>query len=494
MSSMLQEPPTEVCSNLSLSDTLLHPLLVSANRESLDESLAVLLDASKSATGRSNLASKRVIPHLLRLSVILAQKLRRPSTHLLSSLRILRNLCAGESLNINSFIQSGGVEAIEDIFNSVQFDPQTVCIGLQALANVLLAGNEHLVDVWDHFFPLGFVEVAKVRDKGVCDLLCRILYTLCRGDDRRLSRIGGDQGVMIITEIISTASTAGFEGDYLPWLLSKICYEATFFNQLFVQLSSTNSSRYRSDNVRDVLFTREQVFLLSLLSRIHEQVVSGDFGLAVLQILKKASTAIHTTLCPSTIDTLAVEILEYTLIILRDICAHVCQDGQSRDSPSAVELLLSSGLLTFLLDLLRQLEPPEIVKKSRPQELNQGKLRYPYKGYRGDIVSVIANCAFRRKQVQDEIRQQNGILLLLEQCVVDEGNPFLREKGLWAVRNLLEGNEENQREVAELKLQGTVDTPEVTDLGMRVEVDPESGRAKLVNVSPSKLEEMDGVC
>ncbi|KAG9454692.1 hypothetical protein H6P81_007596 [Aristolochia fimbriata] len=419
MSSMLQEPPTEVCSNLSLSDTLLHPLLVSANRESLDESLAVLLDASKSATGRSNLASKR------------------------------------------------------------------------ALANVLLAGNEHLVDVWDHFFPLGFVEVAKVRDKGVCDLLCRILYTLCRGDDRRLSRIGGDQGVMIITEIISTASTAGFEGDYLPWLLSKICYEATFFNQLFVQLSSTNSSRYRSDNVRDVLFSRDQVFLLSLLSRIHEQVVSGYFGLAVLQILKKASTDIHATSCPSTIDTLAVEILEYTLIILRDICAHVWQDGQSRDSPSAVELLLSSGLLNFLLDLLRQLEPPKIVKKSRPQELNQGKIHCPYKGYRGDIVSVIANCAFRR---QDEIRQQNGILLLLEQCVVVEGNPFLREKGLWAVRNLLEGNEENQREVAELELQGTVDTPEVTDLGMRVEVDPGSGRAKLVNVSSSKSEEIDGIC
>ncbi|XP_068663219.1 uncharacterized protein [Aristolochia californica] len=491
MSSLLQESESENCSNLALPDNLLRPLLASANCETLDESLAFLLDASKSDHGRFNLASKRVIPHLLRLSVILAQNLNLSTVRLLSSLRILRNLCAGESLNINSFIESGGVEAMEDVFNSVQFDPQTVIIGLQALANVLLASNEHHVDVWDHFFPLSFLEVAKIRNKGICDLLCRILYTLCRGDDGRLCRIGGDVGVRIIGEIISTTSAVGFEGDYLPWLLSKICYEATFFNQLFMQLSTANSSRYKSDNVSDVLFTPEQVFLLSLLSRIHEQFVSNDFGLAILQILKKASASIHSPYAPP-IDTLAVEVLEYTLIILRDICASVCQGDQCRDSLLAVDLLLSSGLLTFLLDLLRQLEPPEIIRRSRLQELNQGKIRCPYKGYRGDIVSVIANCAFRRKQVQDEIRQQNGILLLLEQCVIDEGSPFLREKGLWAVRNLLEGNEENQREVAELKLQGTVDTPEITDLGMRVVMDPESGRAKLVNVSSSQSETNGG--
>ncbi|XP_068665522.1 uncharacterized protein [Aristolochia californica] len=491
MSSLLQESESENCSNLTLPDNLLHHLLASANCETLDESLAFLLDASKSGHGRFNLASKRVIPLLLRLSVILAQNHNLSTIHLLSSLRILRNLCAGESLNINSFIEFGGVEAMEDVFNSVQFDPQTVCIGLQALANVLLTSKDHHVDVWDHFFPLGFLEVGKIRNKGICDLLCRILYTLCRGDDGRLCRIGGDEGVRIIVEIISTSAAVGFEGDYLPWLLSKICYEATLFNQLFMQLSTANSCRYRSDNVSDVLFTAEQVFLLSLLSRIHEQFVSNDFGLAILQILKKASATIHSPYAPP-IGTLVVEVLEYTLIILRDICASVCQDDQCRDSLLPVDLLISSGLLTFLLDLLRQLEPPEIIRRSRPQELNRGKICCPYKGYRGDVVSVIANCAFRRKQVQDEVRQQNGILLLLEQCVIDEGNPFLREKGLWAVMNLLEGNEENQREVAELKLQGTVNTPEIADLGMRVEVDLESGRAKLVNVSLSQSETNGG--
>lgn len=87
--------------------------------------------------------------------------------------------------------------------------------------------------------------------------------------------------------------------------------------------------------------------------------------------------------------------------------------------------------------------------------------------------------------MQDEIRQRNGILLLLQQCVTDEDNPFLREWGIWSVRNMLEGNEENQKLVAELEFQGSADAlPEIAALGLRVEVDQRTRRAKLVNNVP----------
>lgn len=66
---------------------------------------------------------------------------------------------------------------------------------------------------------------------------------------------------------------------------------------------------------------------------------------------------------------------------------------------------------------------------------------------------------------------RNVILLMLQQCVTDEGNPFVREWGIWSVRNLLEGNAENQQMVADLELQGSVDVPELTGLGLKVEVD-----------------------
>ena len=84
--------------------------------------------------------------------------------------------------------------------------------------------------------------------------------------------------------------------------------------------------------------------------------------------------------------------------------------------------------------------------------------------------------------MQDEIRKRTKILLLLQQCVADEENPFLREWGIWSVRNLLEGNVENQQVVADLEVQGSVDVLELAGLGFKVEVDQQTQRAKLVNV------------
>jgi cytochrome c biogenesis protein ResB len=85
--------------------------------------------------------------------------------------------------------------------------------------------------------------------------------------------------------------------------------------------------------------------------------------------------------------------------------------------------------------------------------------------------------------VQDEVRQLNGIMLLLQQCVIDEGNAYLREWGLLAVKNLLEENEENQKEVSELQMQEPILTPEIADIGLRVEIDKKTGHPKLVNSS-----------
>eukprot|EP00252_Welwitschia_mirabilis_P000919 TRINITY_DN10910_c0_g1_i1.p2 TRINITY_DN10910_c0_g1~~TRINITY_DN10910_c0_g1_i1.p2 ORF type:complete len:198 (+),score=43.05 TRINITY_DN10910_c0_g1_i1:1057-1650(+) len=106
----------------------------------------------------------------------------------------------------------------------------------------------------------------------------------------------------------------------------------------------------------------------------------------------------------------------------------------------------------------------------------------PYRGFRRDLVSVLANAAFRRKRVQDRIRECNGIFVLLQQCIVDASNPFLKEWGLWALRNLLEDNKENQNEIADLQLQDSVNTQDIKQMGLKIEIDSSTGRPKLVNV------------
>lgn len=294
---------------------------------------------------------------------------------------------------------------------------------------------------------------------------------------------------MFLTFYISLILSVGSGEDWFELLLSKICLEESYLSPLFSKLSLCDDTTLKSG-----LFGPEQAFLFSSLSKIlNEQIsdisICNDFSLSVLGIFKKAAGVVDfTSRGKSGLPTgfPNIDVFGYSLTLLRDICACDYSEGKFVD---AVESLLSTRFLELLLDLLCDLEPPAIIRNAERQgkldegtSLDAGKC-CPYKGFRRDLVAVVGNCAYRRKHVQDWIRENNKLLVMLQQCVTDDDNPFLREWGIWSMRNLLEGNEENQRKVSELEVQGSVDMPELAGLGLKVEVDPKTQRAKLVNVS-----------
>ncbi|XP_041017564.1 ataxin-10 [Juglans microcarpa x Juglans regia] len=479
----------------SLPQDILSPLLSASNSYSLEEALENLIEASRTNVGRKDLASKKILSTVLQLS----QSLPYPSgcDLLTSSLKLLRNLCAGEVANQDAFIEQNGADVVSTILRSTAImsnpDYVTVQMGLQVLANVCLAGEEHQCAVWNCFFPDDFVLLARVRSQKTCDPLCMVLYACCDGSTRLFEELCSDFGLPIVEEIVRTASAVGFGEDWLKLILSRICLEEPHYPRLFSKLSLVGEDT----EFKDDIFSPEQAFLCRIVSeilneRIDEIFVPNDFALFVFEIFKRSvGFTISILRCKSSLPTgsAITDVLGYSLTILRDICASKSMGGsKEEDSVDAVDMLLSSGLVDMLLCLLGELEPPGIIRKSLKQGEEQDRASsFPskpclYQGFRRDIVAVIGNCAYGRKHIQDGIRHKNGIPLLLQQCVTDEDNPFLREWGIWCVRNLLERNAENQRAVAELELQGSVDVPELTGLGLRVEVDPKTRRAKLVNV------------
>lgn len=291
----------------------------------------------------------------------------------------------------------------------------------------------------------------------------------------------------------------GFREDWLKLLLSRICLEDVHFPILFPKLCEVCATEDTEDtgNSENDAFSSEQAFLLRIMSeivneRIREINIPNALALCILEIFKRSIKAVDFTSrgksCLPT-GSAAIDVMGYSLTLLRDICARESLEGFKEEGGDVVSALLSFGLLDSLLCLLCQLEPPALIRRALKQSENQERTSScppklcPYKGFRRDIVAVIGNCAYQRKYVQDDIREKNGILLLLQQCVADEENPFLREWGIWSVRNLLEGNEENKRMVADLEVQGSADVPELAELGLKVEVDERTRRAKLVNIS-----------
>lgn len=66
----------------------------------------------------------------------------------------------------------------------------------------------------------------------------------------------------------------------------------------------------------------------------------------------------------------------------------------------------------------------------------------PYMGYRGDLVSMLSNGAYRRPRVASALLASGGLELLLAQTHLDDHSPLAREWALWGVRNLCESCEE----------------------------------------------------
>ncbi|XP_031475882.1 uncharacterized protein LOC116247735 [Nymphaea colorata] len=488
-----------------------------------------LAEIAKTREGRSELSTVNPLPSLLTLVRFL---LSHPGSDIIvPSLRLIRNLCAGDAQCQYSFVANGGADAVAVAVGCSE-SAEVVRFGFEVSANVASGGEMHRSVLWRALFPGGFKRgLCSFDDPRIADPACRILHVCVSEKNGRLVELCGLEGVPIMACLIRKSSKSdGVEAEWIQLLLQKICLEESCFSQLFAGLGTRGVSDYHENNISEGGYSVEQVYLLRAISEGLSQqgsdlVISKDVALSVFSIFRSAAELIRsssTKEATSPTSSPTVDVLRHAILILRDVCSVEDRKGLpvepsmlnvedlQVEDPSTVDSLLSAGLVHFMLGLLQELGEPAIIRKAKNKSRSTGlgsvgnsngqaafqapeggeeasplepQLVCPYKGFRRDLVAVLGNSAYRRKHAQDEIRRQTGILLLLQQCVVDEDNPFLREWGIWTVRNLLEGNAENQREVAELKIQGSVDTPEISELGLQVKVDPETGRAKLVNVT-----------
>lgn len=103
---------------------------------------------------------------------------------------------------------------------------------------------------------------------------------------------------------------------------------------------------------------------------------------------------------------------------------------------------------------------------------------HPAFGFKCDLIRLIASLVYRNSANQDLVREMDGLLLVLESSKFDARNPLIKEASIFALRNLLEGNIENQQRIKELRMEGVVESPGLAELGM--EAVEEGGKVKLL--------------
>lgn len=133
-------------------------------------------------------------------------------------------------------------------------------------------------------------------------------------------------------------------------------------------------------------------------------------------------------------------ILQILLIVSEDA------DGglfKFRENSGGDVLLLAQNLSALLGHLNLVLPAAVTLKNSGTKQSPGDQDSHPLFKIKVDIIKVISNLSFFSKDYQNQFR--DALLYVLDNCLVDDMNPFIREASLFCIRNLTDGNEENQK-------------------------------------------------
>ncbi|XP_073801475.1 ataxin-10 isoform X1 [Danio rerio] len=99
----------------------------------------------------------------------------------------------------------------------------------------------------------------------------------------------------------------------------------------------------------------------------------------------------------------------------------------------------------------------------------EGAETHPVLSFKAHLIRLIGNLCHGHVVNQDKVREMDGIALILDNCSIDSNNPFISQWAVFAIRNILEHNLENQKLIQGLRRQGLADDTMLRGMGFRVE-------------------------
>lgn len=110
-------------------------------------------------------------------------------------------------------------------------------------------------------------------------------------------------------------------------------------------------------------------------------------------------------------------------------------------------------------------------------ELGSEKKKKHFPLIKSLIVEILAYIVHSSFESQEKMRELHGLELLLSNCIIDDNNPYIKERSILCLRFVLENNFKNQDFVAQLEAKQVVDDQALQEVGYEVNV--EDGQVKL---------------
>lgn len=189
------------------------------------------------------------------------------------------------------------------------------------------------------------------------------------------------------------------------------------------------------------------------------------------EIVKKASPIAISMLLSDDFTPSRLAVLHRILVKALDVLADLSKFN------CAQQFLLEYGVLDVIIPLFRAIYENVSTKTMT----SIGKVQeIPSKEFpviTSLIIELMAFACHSSFAAQERIRDLHGLELVLSSCVIDDDNPFMKERAILCLKFLLEKNQKNQKFVAELEAEKVADSTALVATGY--ELNLEGGKVQV---------------
>ncbi|XP_029969638.1 ataxin-10-like [Salarias fasciatus] len=376
--------------------------------------------------------------------------------------RAQRNACVQSTRNQSLLRELGFVDVSVKLLKCLQaalgssdalLEP--LRCGIQFLGNLAVGNQTCKDDIWQLSFPDLLLKLLSVDDEKVVNYTSMVLHTCL--DETKVEDLSDPENIQLALRVMELCRTR----PELDWTV-------LIATQHFLGSASLVESMYSG------MSHHERVTLLELLfAQLREEVseecgVPPDVARFLAGSFQKSCGAV---LALATGSASSDEVLQeaLTVISLLDVLCEMTSDLKQfmflQDHPD---------LLVTTVELLQQVHAIGKASKnifSAAQNFSSLSAdgESPVISFKAHLIRFIGNLCHGNADNQNKVRELEGIPLILDNCNIDSNNPFISQWAIFAIRNLLENNVQNQELVASLERRGKADYSALRQLGFLVE-------------------------
>ncbi|XP_021248815.1 ataxin-10 isoform X2 [Numida meleagris] len=375
--------------------------------------------------------------------------------------RCLRNACVQCAKNQHVMRNLGLIAAsvhLIKLLDGMQVKEEPLLIAfrcsLQFLGNIAAGNGDSQNSIWKCAFPDLFLTCLTYSDEKIVAYCCMVLFTCLNSekvkellDPGNLSvalhvikvykeRLESEWSFLIVTDYLLQCP------ELVKTLYAKLSNQerVTFLELIMAKVSEKNSVSSEEMNV----FMRHADFLASCFQEKCE---------AVLKVTSVADAEDEEALV--------------TIRLLDILCEMTSNNGQLEYLQSLPDLL-EKAIDTLRLTHLAGKQTVNIFTTTHAMTW-QEEISHPAVGFKAHLIRLIGNLCYKNKENQDKVYELDGIPLILDNCSIDDNNPFLNQWAVYAIRNLTEQNERNQELIAQMEEKGLADNSALESMGLQIE-------------------------